>query len=96
VLLPTVAAFQGRSMCRWRGGAGLGSSPGRTVRTVILPIVLPAILAGALLVFIETLENFGVPFVLAEDLPIFAVEAFKLFHRRNRAHPASRACWACC
>ena len=68
---------------------GLGSSPGRTVRTVILPIVLPAILAGALLVFIETLENFGVPFVLAEDLPIFAVEAFKLFIGETAPNPAS-------
>ena len=41
--------------------------------------MLPSVLAGALLVFIETLENFGVPFVLAEDKPILAVEAFKLF-----------------
>ena len=54
-----------------------------------LPIVLPAILAGALLVFIETLENFGVPFVLAEDLPIFAVEAFKLFIGETAPNPAS-------
>src|SRR5207245_3518564 len=52
-------------------------------------IVLPAILAGALLVFIETLENFGVPFVLAEDLPIFAVEAFKLFIGETAPNPAS-------
>ena len=54
-----------------------------------LPIVLPAVLAGALLVFIETLENFGVPFVLAEDMPIFAVEAFKLFIGETAPNPAS-------
>src|SRR4029079_5760961 len=70
VLLPTVAAFKAVDVSMEEAAQGLGSSPGRTVRTVILPIVLPAILAGALLVFIETLENFGVPFVLAEDLPI--------------------------
>ena len=46
-------------------------------------------LAGALLVFIETLENFGVPFVLAEDMPIFAVEAFKLFIGETAPNPAS-------
>jgi iron(III) transport system permease protein len=56
---------------------------------VTLPIALPAILAGALLVFIETLENFGVPFVLAEDMPIFAVEAFKLFIGETAPNPAS-------
>ena len=54
-----------------------------------LPIVLPAVLAGALLVFIETLENFGVPFVLAEDMPILAVEAFKLFIGETAPNPAS-------
>ena len=59
------------------------------LRTVTLPIVLPAILAGGLLVFIETLENFGVPFVLAEDMPIFAVEAFKLFVGETAPNPAS-------
>src|SRR5438552_18180644 len=68
---------------------GLGSSPGRTVRTVILPIVLPSILAGALLVFIEALENFGVPFVLAEDRPILSVEAYKLFVGETTDNPAS-------
>ena len=89
VLLPTVAAFKAVDVSMEEAAQGLGSSPGRTVATVILPIVLPAILAGALLVFIETLENFGVPFVLAEDLPIFAVEAFKLFLGETAPNPAS-------
>jgi iron(III) transport system permease protein len=89
VLLPMVAAFKAVDVSMEEAAQGLGSSPGRTVRTVILPIVLPAILAGALLVFIETLENFGVPFVLAEDLPIFAVEAFKLFIGETAPNPAS-------
>ena len=89
VLLPTVAAFKAVDVSMEEAAQGLGSSPGRTVATVILPIVLPAILAGALLVFIETLENFGVPFVLAEDLPIFAVEAFKLFIGETAPNPAA-------
>ncbi len=89
VLLPTVAAFKAVDVSMEEAAQGLGSSPSRTVRTVMLPIVLPAILAGALLVFIETLENFGVPFVLAEDLPIFAVEAFKLFIGETAPNPAS-------
>ena len=55
----------------------------------MLPLVLPSILAGALLVFIEALENFGVPFVLAEDKPILAVEAFKLFVGETADNPAS-------
>ncbi|HYD05926.1 MAG TPA: iron ABC transporter permease [Reyranella sp.] len=88
VLLPTVAAFKAVDVSMEEAAQGLGSSPARTVRTVILPIVLPAILAGALLVFIETLENFGVPFVLAEDMPIFAVEAYKLFIGETAPNPS--------
>ena len=87
-LLPTVAGFKAVDVSMEEAAQGLGSSPGRAVRTVILPIVLPAILAGALLVFIETLENFGVPFVLAEDMPIFSVEAFKLFIGETSPNPA--------
>ena len=59
------------------------------LRTVTLPIVLPSILAGGLLVFIEAMENFGVPFVLAEDQPVLAVETFKLFAGETAANPAT-------
>ena len=42
-----------------------------------------------MLVFIEALENFGVPFVLAEDRPILSVEAYKLFVGETTDNPAS-------
>jgi len=70
-------------------GQNLGASRWRTFWTVILPAVLPSVLAGSLLVFMETLENFGVPFVLAEDTPILAVEAYKLFVGELGGNPAS-------
>ena len=44
---------------------------------------------AGLLVFIEALENFGVPFVLAEDRPILSVEAYKLFVGETTDNPAS-------
>ena len=89
VLLPTIAAFKAVDVSMEEAAQNLGSSPRRTIFTVTLPIVMPAILAGGLLVFIETLENFGVPFVLAEDMPIFAVEAFKLFIGETAPNPSS-------
>lgn len=89
VLLPTMAAFKAVDVSVEEAAQSLGSSPRRTLWTVTLPIVTPAILAGGLLVFIETLENFGVPFVLAEDMPIFAVEAFKLFVGETAPNPSS-------
>ena len=89
VLLPTMAGFKAVDVSIEEAAQSLGSSPRRALWTVTLPIVVPSILAGGLLVFIETLENFGVPFVLAEDMPIFAVEAFKLFVGETAPNPSS-------
>ncbi len=89
VVLPTVAAFRAVDVSMEEAAQNLGASPARMLRTVMLPLVLPSILAGALLVLIEALENFGVPFVLAEDRPILSVEAYKLFVGETSDNPAS-------
>lgn len=89
VLLPTLAGFKAIDVSVEEASQNLGASRWRSVRTITLPIVMPAILSGALLVFIDTLENFGVPFVLAEDMPILAVEAYKLFVGETDTNPGS-------
>ncbi len=89
VVLPVVAAFKSIDISVEEAAQNLGASRARLFRTVTLPLVLPSILAGALLVFIEALENFGVPFVLAEDRPILSVEAYKLFVGETTDNPAS-------
>ncbi len=89
VLLPTVAAFKAVDASVEEAAQGLGSSPARTFWTVTLPIVSPSVLSGALLVFIETIENFGVPAVLAEDKPILSVEAYKLFIGETATNPSA-------
>ena len=89
VVLPTLAAFKAVDVSIEEAGQNLGASRWRVFHTVILPVVMPSVLSGALLVFMETLENFGVPFVLAEDKPILAVEAYKLFVGEVSANPSS-------
>ena len=89
VLLPTLAAFKAVDVSVEEAGQNLGASRWRTWWTVILPIVMPSVLAGALLVFMDTLENFGVPFVLAEDMPILSVEAWKQFVGETGGNPAT-------
>jgi iron(III) transport system permease protein len=42
----------------------MGASRWRVIRTVTLPLVIPAILAGALIVFMRSVGNFGVPAIL--------------------------------
>ena len=89
VLLPTVAGLKAVDVSVEEAAQSLGSSPARTFRTVTLPIVIPSVLSGALLVLIETLENFGVPAVLAEDMPILSVEAYKLFIGETATNPSA-------
>ena len=89
VLLPTVAGLKAIDLSVEEAAQNLGSSLARTFRTVTLPIVIPSVLSGALLVFIETIENFGVPAVLAEDKPILAVEAYKLFIGETATNPSA-------
>jgi iron(III) transport system permease protein len=89
VVLPVTAAFTSIDISVEEAAQNLGASRARVLRTITLPLVLPSILAGALLVFIEALENFGVPFVLAEDRTILSVEAYKLFVGETTDNPGS-------
>jgi iron(III) transport system permease protein len=89
VLMPTIAGFQAIDVSVEESARNLGASRWRVFRTVLLPIVVPSMLAGALLVFIETLENFGVPSVLAEDRPFLSVDIFKLFAGESDSNPAA-------
>ena len=67
VLMPAIAGFRAIDISIEEAARNLGGSRLHAFRTVLLPVAMPAVLAGALLVFIEALENFGVPVVLAED-----------------------------
>lgn len=89
VLLPTLSAFLAVDASVEEASQNLGAARWRTFRTVTFPLVVPSVLAGALLVLMETLENFGVPFVLAEDMPVLPVETYKLFVGETGANPAS-------
>jgi iron(III) transport system permease protein len=89
VLMPVLAGFQKIDVAVEDSARNLGGSRLYVFRTVLLPITAPAILAGALLVFIEALENFGVPAVLAEDRPFLALDIFKLFAGEADSNPAA-------
>jgi iron(III) transport system permease protein len=88
VLLPTLAGFRAISVSVEEAARNLGGSRMHVLRTVLLPIVIPSVLAGALLVFIEAIENFGVPAVLSQDRPFLAVDIFNLFAGESGANPA--------
>lgn len=57
----------------------LGVSPWRRLLTVTLPLALPSILAGALLVFTSTLSDFGTPMLIGEGLRTLPVLVYNEF-----------------
>lgn len=46
----------------------LGSRPRRAFLTTILPVIAPSLTAGALLVFMATMADFGTPMIIGEGL----------------------------
>ena len=50
----------------------MGASRARILRTLVLPLVTPPILAGALIVLIECLGEFGVPAVLGGEMYVLS------------------------
>ncbi len=61
-------------------GENLGSSKLRRLFTVTLPVVMPSILAGAVMVFMTSLADFGTPMLLGEGktrvLPVLVYDAY--------------------
>lgn len=57
----------------------LGCSSVKKVFTIILPLILPTILAGALLVFMNALADFGTPMLIGEGYRVMPVLIYSEF-----------------
>jgi iron(III) transport system permease protein len=55
----------------------LGTSPLRSRFKVMVPVILPAILASALLVFTMTVGNFAISMILSHRLPLLSVVTYQ-------------------
>jgi iron(III) transport system permease protein len=72
------AAFRSMDPSLEEASAVAGARFSTTVRTVTLPLLLPAVLAIFLLVFVQAIESFDVPAVLGvpAGIPVFATQVF--------------------
>jgi iron(III) transport system permease protein len=57
-------------------GMDLGASRINVFRTVILPLATPGIVSAWLLVFIQSVADFGNPMILSGDFPVLSVQAY--------------------
>jgi putative spermidine/putrescine transport system permease protein len=61
MILPTQAALERVPVSLIEASADLGGSPGRTFRSVILPLALPGVVAGSIFTFALTLGDYITP-----------------------------------
>ena len=57
----------------------LGCSGTRKVITVIMPLIMPTVLAGALMVFMNALADFGTPMLIGEGFSVMPVMIYSEF-----------------
>jgi spermidine/putrescine transport system permease protein len=72
MILPLYAALERMDWSLVEAAQDLGDSAWRAFRRVTLPLVLPGIAAGSLLVFIPLMGEFLIPVILGGDLTVYA------------------------
>ena len=71
----------------------LGAGRARTLSRVTLPMILPALLAGGLIAFVQALTQFGVPAILAmpAGFHVITTKIWALFQEPPQPHLAAAA-----
>jgi spermidine/putrescine transport system permease protein len=72
MVLPLYAALERMDWALVEAAEDLGDTPFRAFRRVTLPLVLPGIVAGCLLVFIPLTGEYLIPVILGGDLTVYA------------------------
>ncbi len=88
VFLMVSAAINSIDRSVEEAAVNLGSGTLRVFFTVTLPVITPAIFAGALVVFYLSIENFGVPILIGEDFRVLSVQAYNEFISEMGGNPS--------
>jgi iron(III) transport system permease protein len=88
VFLMVSAALNAIDRSLEEAATNLGAGKVRVFFTVTLPVVTPAILSGALVVFFLCIENFGVPVLIGEDFRVLSVQAYNEFISELGGNPS--------
>lgn len=88
VFLLVLGALQSIDPALEEASLSLGHGRVATTFRVTLPLVIPSILSGGLLVFMQAVENFGVPAIIGEGLPVLATRAYQLFINEMGGNPS--------
>lgn len=87
VYIGTLAAIRGFDSQLEEASRSLGVSPGLSLLKVMAPVVMPSILASALLVFTLVVGNFAVATILGHRVPLLSVLTYQAFVSEVGADP---------
>jgi len=88
IFLMVAGALQALDQTLEEAAQGLGSSPWRVFWTVTVPVTMPSILGGALLVFLTAFAEFGAPMVIGEGYQVLPTVVYSLFVNEMGSNPA--------
>lgn len=77
IYIGTLAAIRGFDVQLEEAAQSLGSPPARSRLNVLLPVVMPAVLASALLVFTLVVGNFATATILGSRVPLLSVLTYQ-------------------
>lgn len=88
VYIGTLAAIRGFDVQLDEAAQSLGTSPLKSRWHVMVPVVLPAILASALLVFTLVVGNFALTMILGSGIDLLSVKTYQAAVSETSANPA--------
>lgn len=91
VYIGTLAAIRGFDGQLEEASQSLGVPPGRTLLKVMLPVVTPAVLASAILVFTLVVGNFAVAMILGHRVNLLSVLTYQSFVSEVGANPVMQS-----
>jgi iron(III) transport system permease protein len=77
VYISTLAAIRGFDVQLEEAAQSLGTSPIRSRLKVLVPVILPSVMAGALLVFTMVMGNFGTSSILGGQVRLLSVMTYQ-------------------
>ncbi len=91
VYIGTMAAIRGFDSQLEEASQSLGVSPARTLLKVMVPVVAPAILVSAILVFTLVVGNFAVAMILGHSVQLLSVLTYQSFVSEMGANPVMQS-----
>ena len=87
VFLLTASALGTVNAALEEAAENLGCTPWQKFSRVTLPLVFPAVSAGALLAFVLSLADFGTPSIIGRDFRVLSTQAYNLFTSEMGGNP---------